>query len=472
MTSTARATSALWLSFLLLLIPLYAFAQAQASGDETLEDFTEEEVSMPVGTVSCFDYYSFGSVQTDLHTAAKSAVSGTPVTFSGTIRNNNPYPIVDGSLYVKVFHYYTHDKNIYGPDVVDQNTVLSDLSIPAHGSIPVSFTWQVPAYAESGDYALGTYFLTSRKSNLLGLSFTDDVVGNTVPFSIIGDSVSGVGFDKTSVTVGGMPYFFAASPPIVGTSEPVTIAAEAGNPTDTDQQALISWQIYQWDSQLRENVVKEESRTVTLPAHETVPVSITVDNDEYPVYLAVGTLSWQDTRSIINVRFVRNDVNRLRINFPSVTDFPLTAGTSDTLFSCLHNSGTADSVPGGRLDLTLSDRDGNMIHEYSYSGDVTGAMMGIASQFTPKKDYDYVRLDARLYQNGEFVDEASLVYDCNAIDPTSCLPQTGPSVQELLEQYQSLLAIGGGILLLLIVISIYNALKPRAPKPRPLNTTM
>ena len=42
--------------------------------------------------------------------------------------------------------------------------------------MPAQFTWQVPAFAETGDYQVATYFLSDKKFNLLGLSFTDDVV--------------------------------------------------------------------------------------------------------------------------------------------------------------------------------------------------------------------------------------------------------------------------------------------------------
>lgn len=432
---------------LLFVLPVNAETVADTS------EFLAPEA--PIGTVSCFDYYSFGSVQADLHTPLQSVVSGTPVTFTGTIRNNNPYPVVDGSLYVKLFHYYTHDKNVYGPDVVDQKVVLSDIVIPAKSSVPVSFSWQVPAYAESGEYALGTYFLTSRKSNLLGLSFTDDVVGNTVPFTIVGEDLSGVGFDKTSVTINGAPYFFAASPPIIGSSEPALIAAQAGNPTDIDQQATIYWQVYQWDSQLRENVVHEESRTIVIPAHETIPVSLTINDAKYPVYLAVGTLTWKDTRSIINVRFVRNGIDRTRLNFPSIVSYPLRAGVADTVFSCLNNTGVSDIVSGGRLELSVSDTDGNLIHSYTYSGDITGAMMGVADTFTPTRDYSSFVLDARLYDKNGFVDEAHLVYDCKDLDPDSCTSENGSDLVSriLNSSWESLIAIPVLLLILLVAIA-------------------
>ncbi|MBI4088460.1 hypothetical protein HY418_03745, partial [Candidatus Kaiserbacteria bacterium] len=285
-----------------------------------------EPVAPPANTVSCFDYYTFGSVQANLTAPVVSTVSGTAITFSGKLQNNNPYPIVDGALYVKIFKSRGSTNDGNGPDVVDQFLVKGDIVIPANGSAPLSFQWKVPSYAASGDYQLATFFTSSRKFNLLGLSFTDDVVGNTVPFKVVGEARGIVKFDKASVTINDSSYHFAAFPPRVSASEPATLKAKVRNTSGTAQTAVISWVVYQWDAQLRENAVQEETRQVSVPANSSTDVSITVRDTTYPVYLAVGTLKWQDTQSVIGARFVRDGVDRTRINFPGIMSFPLVAG--------------------------------------------------------------------------------------------------------------------------------------------------
>jgi hypothetical protein len=401
-----------------LVLPLALKAQEQPSPEQNITPLD----SSP-GLVSCFDYYHFGSVQANLSAAVASAVSGTPVAFSGSLTNNNPYPIVDGALYVKVFKMRGGVNDGNGPDVVDQFLVRGDIVIPAQSSIPVSFSWNVPTYAQSGDYQIATFFTTSRKFNLLGLSFTDDVVGNTTPFKVVGENTSGVSFDKAGVTVNSAAYHFAAFPPHVNAADPVVVSAPITNTTDRPARAMVKWQVNQWDAQLRENVVQEESSTLTVPAQTTQIVSITVTDTKYPVYLVVGTLSWQDTESIIGVRFVRDGVDRPRINFPGVASYPLVAGQPNTLFSCLHNAGSSDSIPDGRLDITLSDMRGNPIHTYTFTGGITGAMMGVADTFTPTRNYDSFVLDARLYQGDSFTDEAHLVYDCKTLKTEGCTDQ-------------------------------------------------
>lgn len=414
--------------------------------------------ALPAGTVLCFDYYTFGSVQANISAAVTSAVSGTPIVFSGTLVNDNPYPIVDGALIVKVFKSRGSANDGNGPDVVDQFVVQGDITIPAESSTPISFTWRIPSYAQSGDYQLATFFTTSRKFNLLGLSFTDDVVGNTVPFRVTGEQTKGVSFNKSSVKVNADPYFFAAFPPRVAASEPSEVATVVRNTTAKPQQATISWTVYQWDSLLRVNAVQEETESVTVPAGGSAPVSITVTDARYPVYLVMGVLTWQDTKSIIGVRFVREGVNRTRINFPGVTAFPLVKGQETELFSCLHNAGEADAVPNGRLELTLLDPNSEVIHEFVYTGDVTGAMMGVADRFVPTQNYDRFRLEARLYEGETFIDEATLDYDCSTIDPSLCsVVAVGESTPDFMQfisgnvDMTTLGVIGAAVFVLLIL---------------------
>lgn len=429
-----------------IFLPMYAYAQNPA-------DSAELTPPAPLG-VSCFDYYTFGSVQVPVTVETKSAVSGTPIRFSATIENTNTYPIVDGTVFIKVFKMRGDTNDGNGPDVVDEFYAAHNVVVPAQGSVPLSFTWNVPAYAQTGEYRIATFFTTSRKFNLLGLSFTDDIIGNSVSFSVVGEQKEGVFFEKDTVTVQNEPYYFAAFPPRLSAQDPVAVEARVHNTTATLQRIPVVWTVYQWDAQLRENVVQEYTETIVVPARSTAPAKITVSDTKYPVYLARAELHFNDTKSIIGVRFVRDGVDRIRINFPGVISYPLAAGEQNTLFSCLHNSGTSDIVAEGELALTLSDKKGNVIHSYTYRGDVSGAMMGVADTFTPKQNYDYFVLDARLYQYGAFVDEAHLVYDCEKISG-ECAVYTEPSLwsstQSFFDAHEDTRAlIAGGVILLFV----------------------
>ena len=132
--------------------------------------------------------------------------------------------------------------------------------------------------------------------------------------------------------------------------------------------------------------------------------------------------------------------------------FPLRSGVANTLFSCLHNIGDS-VVPDSRLELKLTDESGKVIHEYTYTGDVTSSMMGVAEAFTPNRSYNVVHLDARLYQGETPVDEAYLTYDCNEIDPATCLAGTG-GIFGGFGANNSLITIGALILGGLVVLAL------------------
>jgi hypothetical protein len=396
------------------------------------------------GLANCFAYYKFGSVQAHLDAGVTKTVSGSPVTFSGTLQNTNPYPIVDGTLYVKIFRYPAAFDAQNGPDVVDQFVALDNITIPADGSVPASFSWTVPEYAQSGDYAAAMFFTTEHKFNLLGLSFTDDVTGNTAPFKVAGEQQSLVAFVKDAVTVGGAAYHFAEPPPHAGQAGDIAVEAEIANTSGAAQTPPVHWQLYSWDAQQPSNLIAESTTTVSVPAGGTASVSYTIHDTSVPVYLLVGTVTWHDTKSIIGVRVIRDGIDKLRINFPSITAFPLQAGKENTIFSCFSNSSDG-TVQNGRLDLRLLDPQGNVIASSSYAGPVGGNMMAIAKTFMPTKSYDAFSIEAKLYQDGHLVDETTVRYDCKAIDPASCSHTT--SYPEIIPITAAILVLLGGYVL-------------------------
>ena len=410
--------------------PLVALAQ-----DVPPPAFGQPTAAAPANTINCFDYYHFGSVQVDVTPSVASAVSGVPITFTGSIKNENPYPVVDGSVYVKIFRERGNgEKDFNGPDVVDQFYAADNLTIPANGELPITINWNIPAYAVSGQYKIATFFTVSHKFNLLGLPFTDDVVGNTAGFKVSAEQSGTVGFKKDAVTVGGEQYHFAAFPPRTSASKPVTVEATLSNATGESVTIPVTWSLYHWSQNDQANFITSRTDQVTIAPGKTAKVSFVVDDANYPVYLLQGVAKWQDTSSIINVRFVREAKDRLRINFPAVTSYPLTAGTPSTLFSCLHNSGSSEVVPSSRLVLSLRDAAGDLIHSYTYSGGVTGAMMGVADTFTPNKTYDTFKLEAQLYQGQNLVDQSDVSYDCHDLDASACLsvPERGDGSQDML----------------------------------------
>ncbi len=375
---------------------------------------------LPPNAVDCFDYYHFGSVQTDIYSQSSNAITGMDMKFTGTIKNQNTYPIVNGRLYVKIFKMKGPAKDANGPDVVDQFVVADDLTISANGTIPISFSWRVPLYARSGDYQIASFFSVNQRYNLLGLSFTDDVIGNVFGFTIKG-MPSVVQFDKTAVTINGTPYFFAAYPPRIPSKTPATVSAKITNTTGSDEKVAVLWKLYRWDSMEETgNFVRATTTSVVVKAGQSVRVETVVPEHDAPVYYLIGELTYKDTKSILGIRFVRPEVDKLRINFPGITGFPIRQGVDNTVFSCVYNSGTSHIVNDARVELAVLNEAGAPVVEYTYQGPVTGEMMAVKKDFVPTKTLDRFSIQTKLYQSGTLVEQATIFYDCAKIDPALC----------------------------------------------------
>jgi len=408
----------------------FPFTTTQSSGTSTNSE-----------VVSCFDYYTFGSIEADMTSQTSNVVSGMNMEFFGNIKNKNPYPIIQGTLYVKIFKNVGGEKNSNGPDVVDEFVVLDNLNIPANGSIPVDFSWNVPAYAQTGDYQLVTFFTSDQKFNLLGLSFTDDIVGNSFNFSVSGED-AGVMFDKTSVMINDNPYYFAAYPPRISEDMEATFTLSVDNTTNQTQSTQIKWKLYRWDAMNPDNLIREFSTATNIDPNSSVQVEFLIPEKEEPVYYLVGELMYQDSKSIVGIRFVREGVDRVRLNFPSINSYPLVKGEQTTLFTCLHNSGQSPQVPNNKVVLEIQDERGRVIESYTYEGEVTGDMMAVKKDFVPKVNLDVFSVKASLYTDNKLVDESIMKYDCKLIDPTKC---TGTN------WLQTMISLIGGLILLSLI---------------------
>lgn len=376
-------------------------------------------------SVNCFDYYKFGSVQVDIGSDIASTVSGAEMLFKGTIINVNNYPIVDGAVYVKIFRKDADiEAEVNGFHVVDQFFAQENVTLAAQEKKDIDFMWNVPAYAISGDYQIATFFVSAKKFNLLGLSFTDDVVGNIFDFNISGENQEVVKFDKNSVKINEQKFQFAAFPPRVSTDQKtVTISVNITNNTPASETVPVEWKLYKWDALTTDNLIDQKKENILLSGGETKNISFDVTDEQSSVYYLVAQTAYRDVKSIADIRFVREDVDGVRINFPSIIDFPLKKDTTTSIFSCVHGSGTSAVVNDNKLVLTLLDDKGEEIHTYTYDGAITGDMMGLKSDFVPEKNYDKVTLKAELFYKGTKVDSATITYDCNQINKSLCSTQ-------------------------------------------------
>lgn len=384
------------------------------------------------GTANCFDYYAFGSVQVDLSPALEQTFPGIPMTFTGELKNQNPYPIVNGSVYVKIFKLDGLDEeetHRNGHPLVAFFEAGENIQIPASGTVPFTFEWQVPSALSGGDYEAAYFFVTNDRFNLLGLSFTDDVTGNKATFRVTDTNNQQVVFDKNTVTLNDKPYSFAAFPPRFKPDEQVQLEATLVNPSDTEKTVTLTWKLYNWDGLRDDHLLDAVEETVTLKPKERKQLGYTAKRYTGTVSYMIVTAQDGDATSVINPRFAREGVEEVRLNFPSLFTYPFEAGKEATIFSCLHST-NLPIVENNALTMTLTDADtGEKLHEYSYEGGITSAMMGVKDVFTPTYVPRRVMLTSTLTHNGVTVDTVSETYDCAVLSPENCPKENATAAQ-------------------------------------------
>ncbi len=411
------------LIFSLILLPAVSFAQATDNRPSIFDDPTSTEAA---GNAKCFDYYHFGSVVIDISPSLSETIPGATLHFSGTITNQNTYPLTDLDLYVKIFRQQDKEEDVLknGHNLVAQFVAVDNISIDAEGNKEFSFDWPVPSGTIPGDYTISTYAMTNEAYNLSGLSFTDDVTGASTQFKISGEEQDSFAWDKNKVTMNDASFRFASMIPIFAKDEAVTITAPYVNNTKTDKVVLVMWKQYSWDGLREQALIDVRSDTFTVPAGSTKSFSYEATDYKGAVTYVVAEAISEGVNSILDMRFARTGVEQARINFPSLTNFPLVKDQPNAVFSCLHVVGP-DTLAEATLDLTLTDKDGAVISQNKYEGSVTSAMMGVRYDFMPTQNYDQVTLIATLTRGGVTEDVGKVTYDCQSINANKCLSKEG-----------------------------------------------
>lgn len=395
-----------------------------------------EKVDVPSavqGAVDCFDYYRFGSVQVNLSPVLDQTVPGATLTFDGKIKNENSYPIVDGTVYVKIFkrvEQNEQDTKDNGYPLIDQFLLPGTFTLPAKGEKQASFDWTVPGNAEGGAYYAAFFFQSARHYNLLGLSFTDDVTGNQSHFTVTNpQDTKLVAFERNTVTLNGQKHRFTNFPLHFKKDESVTAKIRIRNPKDEPVAVSLTWKHYAWDALRPETLADTRSEIIGLKPGETKVVEYAAQplSGAAVSYIVVEMRDGM-SKSFLDIRFTRDGIPETNVNFPGVTSYPLQAGIETKMFSCIHGTNFSEPViPGNTLTLVLRDMDGNIIDSYQYQGDVTADMMGFAKSFTPEKTYTDFTLTTTLEHDGKVMEDFTQTYRCQDIDPNLC-PQPAPVV--------------------------------------------
>jgi len=365
----------------------------------------------------CFDYYKFQSVQVSLGADKDAYNPGEEINFQGELINENSYPVVDGYVFARIGRRnenYTEE----GHFTIDEIIPFKDINLDANERKNVNFNWTIPENIAGGVYRIDFFFSVGKKFNLGGLPFTNEVVIGGAEFQVVLGNTQYVAFDKAGTKVNGEKYNHIGSWPQIDPDAKVEIAQPLKNTFSKEQVAVVQYDLYFWDSLDEKDKISSKQEEITIPANSSAELNYVVSEMKDSVYLLKITATVQNQKSIVNIRLT-SDQSHPRLNYPAVTKFPFQKGDNATVFSCFYNTSGLNSA--GTVSVVLEDKAGKKIGAMEYDGEISSAMMADKKEFSPQKDYSWVKLIATLKdKEGKIMDQYETIYDCEKINSSAC----------------------------------------------------
>jgi hypothetical protein len=441
-----------------------AATSATAPSEATAPQTGEGSVKSFYGVLNCSDYYKQDSVKAEMKSEIEKTLPGATVLLTGQLKNENSFPIVDGFLFAKVFKDDSAVREASGAnEVVDQLIVKEDISLPSRGALPIEHEWTVPINAEGGTYYVEYYLLDAKRFQFIKSPYAEVSVGVAASLVIEAD-YQVAKFDKANTTLNGEAYTFGGQPVGVAPGEPIVVSVTIENASDQPKTMPLQWNQFAWDDTNADNLRSTKTEVVKFAAGESKTFTYTAVAQTEPVVHITASTQDIETKSLISVRAVKSDVSGTQFGFVGISEFPVTAGKEQAVVACVNGYGA--DTEGNVLTLSLTDKDGNGLHQYRYEGKISGALSGFGEKFTLDKTVESVTLTARLERDGVVLDEITRTYTCEDLNQEGC-DGTSDQLNEMVPDWLSktmLMTIGGGVLLLILIILTVLLLRRRGKK--------
>lgn len=427
---------------------------------------------------SCSDLIKPFSINVEINPELTQTLAGSQMRFFATVTNSNEFPIINGEVYVKIFQKQTDvtKTSQNGNFLVDQFFAKENLNLKAKEAKKIDFLWTVPAWATGGDYLIYSYFVGSKRFELAGLPYTDIISSGRAEFRVMSEIKKAIILDRNGVKINDKSYALFGLTSFTK-DEPITVKVPLQNPTGEKQTVVINYELYSWNNLLSSQKIDSKQETIDLKAGETKVLTYQVADSKYPFYYFVAGTKWKDASSILDLGLSRVGIDSPRLGLSTVTNFPIKAGEKNTVFLCIQNVGTSDSI-GGKVDVSLLDEQGSPIKQYSYIGEIKNELMALKTEFTADKNYNKFTIKTLVSDSqGKLVDSTEQKYSCQTIDPTSCTkevdatttpPQTSPSSGTKMLY----LLIGLGVVIVGVVVLIIFKRRGGNQLPSTLNETV
>lgn len=374
-------------------------------------------------TLLCSKYYSFGLIEVEVVASPDFVSGGDEVVFSGTLKNSNPEPIVNGQLYMKVFRKTNADYDEVvrnGYPMVAFTSLVDNIAISTDGTIPFEATWEVPPLADGGEYEARFYVTENNETNLLGIPASDHVFGEGVTFWVGGETEdTNVYFDKGSITINDEPIELGGLIQRFQENELITLRATVVNPSDEPAFAELWWWVSDWDSLTTDESATRDLQGIEVGPNSSREVTHIVPADAGPDIVVQGILNQHDSRSVLHVRMVKDGEDTRNIGFSGVSPITTESGKNSTAFVCIQDFGNGSE---GNLDvaITATDDSGAELFTQTVPATTDTNPTLVEVPFELAQDVPLFTLHTQLLRDGEVIDEARKTYDCKALGESIC----------------------------------------------------
>ena len=403
--------------------------------------------------VNCFDTYRFGSVEMSITEDNNNYEPGDPIVLTGTIKNTNPYPLIGVSVMARLVKDIPNANDQAKTMTIEEFKLADNVNLEANGSLDVNHIYTLSTAAAKGSYEFMFFAYQKDRFSLSGLTFTDDVYGSKVNFEVGGNNKDQIYLDQTRTTVGSQKHINHAFPTMHNLQDTIEVKIPLKNTTAKEQKMKLEYRLYHWDGLREDSLERFNTEEVVVPANGEVVLTQKVENPSLPVYyLKISAVpveqasqaAWQ--QSVSNIRFVVRDINQGKLNFVGLNTFPKAAEQESKVVTCIHNTneGTIDNL---QVETVVSDTLGRQVAKSVYRGPVSGAISAIATDIPKDRILNRALVTSVIKDaDGNVIDSVNILYDCNQLNPASCIAESG-----LKNVLNILLSIGGLVLVVLAV---------------------
>lgn len=366
-------------------------------------------------------------VRVDLLHGATQVSTNSGITISGTIENDNQYPLPDLSLVVRVIKLAKKSGSAYdtATDTVARILPLTGIYIGANSTVSFSFTWHIPSNLVAGPYSVDIFLNGSDQFAIGGNEYLN-IPAATYPLAISGSQTQTSFFDLSTFRANGIAPMAQLLSTFSSTSVATTSIAIA-NTYDTPHDVTVDWYLYYGNFVNDSSLVASTTSKVHISPGTKNTVSFAYTNFMHAKYLLVGELQDGDKRSFFSTRISRTDVIEPSARSLYLSSFPLISSKHSVVIGCITQNFSND-ISSTTIGISLTELNGLNIYSTNFSVAKNNPLVQFSIPFIPATSTTQSMVLTLSAFDGSTTIKSVVSYLCNSI---TCPAQTSILITSL-----------------------------------------